>query len=59
MKNLITNYIVNYVREYEKRDDISTTWRKPLVGFADANHKDILNIRQATFEEHLMPCDVL
>ena len=59
MKNLITNYIVDYVREYEKRDDISTTWRKPLVGFADANHKDILNIRQATFEEHLMPSDVL
>lgn len=59
MKDLIKKYIVNYVREYEKRDDISTTWREPLVGFADANHKDIFRIRECTFEEHLMPRDIL
>ncbi|MCC3869785.1 epoxyqueuosine reductase [Terrisporobacter mayombei] len=59
MKNLIKKYIVDYVREYEKRYDISTTWREPLVGFADANHKDISRIREYTFEEHLMPSDIL
>ena len=59
MKNLIRNYIVDFVKEYEQRDDISTTWREPLVGFADVNHKDILNMREYTFEEHLMPYDVL
>lgn len=59
MKNLIENYIVKFVKDYEKREDISTTWRKPLVGFADANHEDILHIREYTFEGHLMPRDVL
>lgn len=59
MKNLIKNYIVDFVKEYEKRDEISTTWREPLVGFADANHEDIIHIREYTFEEHLMPSDVL
>lgn len=59
MKNLIKKYIVDYVKEYEKRDNISATWREPLVGFADANHKDIARIREYTFEEHLMPSDIL
>ncbi len=59
MKDLIKNYIVDFVKEYEKRDDISTSWRLPLVGFADANHEDIIHIRECTFEEHLMPSDVL
>lgn len=59
MKDLIKNYIVDFVKEYEKRDDISTSWRLPLVGFADANHEDIMHIRDCTFEEHLMPTDVL
>ena len=31
MKDLIKNYIVDFVKEYEKRDDISTSWRLPLV----------------------------
>ncbi|UEL48875.1 epoxyqueuosine reductase [Terrisporobacter hibernicus] len=59
MKDLIKKYIVDYVKEYEKQDDISTSWREPLVGFADANHKDIYCIREYTFEEHLMPSDIL
>ena len=29
MKDLIKNYIVDFVKEYEKRDDISTSWRFP------------------------------
>lgn len=59
MKDLIKKYIVNFVKEYENKEDISTTWREPLVGFADANHEDIIHIREYTFEEHLMPSDIL
>ncbi len=59
MKNLITNCIIDFVREYEKKDEISTTWREPLVGFADAYHEEIMRIRDYTFEEHLMPSDVI
>ena len=59
MKNLIKKYIIDYVKEYENKDDIVTKWGEPLVGFADANYDDILNIREATFEGHLMPSDVL
>ena len=49
MKDLIKNYIVDFVKEYEKRDDISTSWRLPLVGFADANHRWRFSIRKMDF----------
>lgn len=59
MKELIRNYIVDFVRKYENSGKIVTKYREPLVGFADANHPDILNIRKYTFKGHLMPNDVL
>lgn len=59
MKELIEKYIRDFVKEYEKQDSITTTWREPLVGFADANSEEIKNIRAYTYEEHLMPGDVL
>ena len=59
MKELIRKYIIDFVKEYEQRKDISTTWRQPLVGFADVNHEDIRNIKEATFEQHIMPKEVL
>ena len=33
MKDLIKKYIKDFVKEYEKQESISTTWREPLVGF--------------------------
>ena len=59
MKDLIRVYIRDFVKEYEKQESIETTWREPLVGFADANSKEIKSIREYTYEEHLMPSDIL
>ena len=55
MKDLIKKYIKDFVKEYEKQESISTTWREPLVGFADVNSEEIKNIREYTYEGHLMP----
>ena len=46
MKDLIKKYIKDFVKEYEKQESISTTWREPLVGFADVNSEEIKNIRE-------------
>ena len=59
MKDLIKKYIKDFVKEYEKQESISTTWREPLVGFADVNSEEIKNIREYTYERHLMPKDIL
>ena len=59
MKDLIKKYIKDFFKEYEKQESISTTWREPLVGFADVNSEEIKNIREYTYERHLMPKDIL
>ena len=59
MKEIITLLIRDYVKEYEKRPDISTNWGEPLVGFADAAHPDILNLREIISPSHKLPADVL
>lgn len=59
MKEKITGMIREYVGEYEKRPDISTTWGVPLVGFADAYHPEILNLKETISETHKLPMDVL
>ena len=59
MKDLIKKYIRDFVKEYGEKDEIDTTWREPLVGFADANSEEIKHIREYTYEDHLMPSDIL
>ncbi|MCS4454705.1 epoxyqueuosine reductase [Clostridium botulinum] len=59
MKEKITEMIRNFVKEYEQKDDISTKWGEPLVGFADANHPYILNLKELITQTHKLPTDVL
>ncbi len=51
--------IRNFVKEYEQKDDISTKWDEPLVGFADANHPYILDLKELITQTHKLPTDVL
>ncbi|MBC2579064.1 epoxyqueuosine reductase [Clostridium sp. DJ247] len=59
MKEKITKMIRNFVKEYEQKNDISTKWGEPLVGFADANHPYILNLKKLITPTHKLPTDVL
>lgn len=59
MKKQIIDMIHNFVKEYEKKNDISTKWGEPLVGFADANDPYILNLKELITPTHNLPTDVL
>lgn len=59
MKNKIENLIYDFVHNYEKKYNIKTTWGKPLVGFADANHSYIKNLPELITPSHEIPTDVL
>lgn len=59
MKNKIIEFITEYVREYQKNENISTKWGEPLVGFADAMHPYILNLKNIISHSHQLPSDVL
>jgi len=59
MKEKITKLIKNFIKEYERQDNISTRWGDPLVGFADANDPYILNFKELITPTHKLPTDVL
>jgi len=59
MKEKITNMIQKYVITYEKNSGISTSWGTPLVGFADAFHPDIQNLKTIISENHRLPSEIL
>jgi epoxyqueuosine reductase QueG len=59
LRELITNIIKTYVKEYEKKPEITSKWGEPLVGFADAKSIEITKLREIASPEHLMPNEVL
>ena len=59
MKEKITLMIQEFVKAYETQSHITTNWGKPLVGFADANHPDILNLKETISPTHKLPSEVL
>jgi len=59
MKEKIAGIIREYVEEYGKKGEIATKWDTPLVGFADANHPDILHLKEIIAPSHKLPSDVL
>jgi epoxyqueuosine reductase QueG len=59
MKEKITSMIQQRIKEYGERADISTAWGEPLVGFAEANHSTILNLKEIISPKHQLPLEVL
>ena len=59
MKQQITEFIENYIKEYESRESIATEYGQPLIGFADAFHPYIQNLTELISPTHVLPQDVL
>lgn len=51
--------ISDFVREYEKREDVATAFGEPVVAYADAAHPYILALKKLVSGEHHMPRDVM
>lgn len=59
MKTRVKNTIERFIEDYEARSEISTVWGPPQVGFADARHPYIRNLKKLIGQDHKMPEDVL
>ena len=59
MKEKIRTLICDFVQEYEKREEFSTKWGTPLVGFADANHPIISQFKTLIGPNHGTPNEVM
>lgn len=59
MRERVKALICNYVKEYQERENLSTKWGEPLVGFADAKHPLIAEYKHLIGENHGTPDEVL
>lgn len=59
MKEKIRKWICSYVKDYEKQEGIETRWGEPLVGFADAAHPYIQQLKEVIAPSHELPADVI
>lgn len=59
MKSHVKGLIKDYVKQYQSREDIVTTWKEPLVGFADANSKELNKLTESVVWNHQMPEEIL
>ena len=59
LRETITEEIEAFVREYQKSEDIKTTFGEPLVGFANAMSDEIQNLPKLVSPTHVLPQDVL
>ena len=57
MRDYVTALITDYVRDHEKTSE--TRWGTPLVGFADAAHPRLGELREVAARDHVMPREVL
>ncbi|MBA2858754.1 epoxyqueuosine reductase QueG [Methanococcus maripaludis] len=59
MEKLIENLIIEFVKNYSKEHNTKTKWLTPIVGFADSNDPEFLELKQVISEKHLTPKEVL
>lgn len=58
MKELICKELIRFVEEEEKNRE-EKRFQQPLVGFADAYHPYVRNLKKIVHKEHQMPEDVI
>lgn len=59
MKDVIEKLLCNFVMEYEKRETVKTSWKKPLIGYADVNHPIIRDLKSIVIDTHHLPEEVI
>lgn len=59
MKEKVREFIGAFVADYERQDDIATSWGEPLVGFASADDSYIQSLPKLIRKGHGAPREVL
>jgi len=59
MKGLLSNEIVQFVKDYGASRQLNTKWDKPLIGFAEAGDSLFPKLKEVVSPTHAMPQDLL
>jgi len=59
MKETIRKFILDFAKEKDEGGIIKDIWREPLVGFGNARHPRIAELKTWVQENHVLPSEVL
>lgn len=57
MEHHIIESIYKFVDDFQTREDIETTYREPVIGFADAKDKGFNNLKEVIDRDYMLPTD--
>ena len=59
IKDSILGQIKNTISRFENREEITTRWKEPIVGFADSADPTFKILKEVAFDQHISPYDIL
>lgn len=59
MREQIQKLIVDYVEQYQEKHGTETAWRRPVVGFADADDPLFGTLKEVIGPNHALPSDIV
>ena len=59
LKQEIENSIQKFIANYQQRDDIESSWKEPVIEYADAADPMFKELKEAVSEDHLLPEDIM
>lgn len=59
IESLILDEIKTSIANFESREEVTSRWKTPIVGFADAYDPVFNQLKEVAFEEHITPHDIL
>ncbi|WP_048059174.1 epoxyqueuosine reductase [Methanococcus vannielii] len=59
MEQIIRDLIVNFVKNYPLENNTKTAWKKPIVGYSDAENPEFIKLKEIISKEHLTPQEIL
>lgn len=59
IKKMVLDEIKRTISEFESSENISSRWKTPIVGFANAYDPIFDQLKEVAFEKHLTPKDLL
>lgn len=59
MKEKLENLIKTFIKEYSESHNTTSSWKEPLIAYADASDDDFLNLKKIVSPTHALPHDFL
>ncbi|RLE74516.1 MAG: epoxyqueuosine reductase [Thermoprotei archaeon] len=59
MKAFVQKFITDFVLNYQRIEDTATSWRKPVVAFANAHDPLFFKLKKVVSEKHSLPKELL